>query len=171
MIRGINSAIFAVSTSAVILTLNVTAIHAQPGYLGSHRLKTAFTGVYKCLDIINDGRNNKLTMADCGNYSGQNWISELTVDGYVRLRTEFTGEYKCLDIINDGQNNKLTMADCGNYTGQLWILEEEGVYVRFKTLFTGTYKCLDIINDGQNNKLTMADCGNYTGQLWIVEPF
>ena len=37
------------------------------------QLKTQFTGKNKCLDIINDGENNKPAMADCGNFSGQFW--------------------------------------------------------------------------------------------------
>ena len=85
----------------------------------SYRLQTQFTGNKKCLDIVNDGRNNELIMADCGNYSGQSWSIKKT-RGYYRLQTEFTGNKKCLDIVNDGDNNKLTMADCGNYSGQFW---------------------------------------------------
>jgi hypothetical protein len=37
------------------------------------RLRTEFTGTGKCLDIVNDGANNQLTMADCGDFSGQLW--------------------------------------------------------------------------------------------------
>ncbi|MEI6064062.1 MAG: hypothetical protein WCQ26_05690, partial [Pseudanabaena sp. ELA748] len=43
---------------------------------GYNRLRNSFTGSRKCLDIVNDGRNNKLRMADCGNYSGQFWEFE-----------------------------------------------------------------------------------------------
>jgi hypothetical protein len=136
-----------------------------------NRLRTMFTGTGKCLDIINDGDNDKLTMANCGNYSGQSWNIEPAQErGYSRLRTTFTGADKCLDIVNDGENNKLTMADCGNYTGQFWKIEpsDERGYSRLRTMFTGADKCLDIINDGKNNKLTMSDCGNYTGQFWSI---
>jgi hypothetical protein len=85
------------------------------------RLRTNFTGADKCLDIINDGQNNKPTMAACGNFSGQKWTVTATgTPGVFTLRTEFTGPGKCLDIINDGQNNKPTMAACGNFSGQLW---------------------------------------------------
>jgi allophanate hydrolase subunit 2 len=86
-----------------------------------YRLQTQFTGKNKCLDIVNDGNNNQLTMADCGNYSGQFWSIKPTGDrGSYRLQTQFTGKNKCLDIVNDGDNNQLTMADCGNYSGQFW---------------------------------------------------
>ena len=43
------------------------------GAAGYLRLRTEFTGSSKCLDVINDGRNNRLTMATCGNYTGQMW--------------------------------------------------------------------------------------------------
>jgi hypothetical protein len=31
------------------------------------------TGTSNCLNVIEDGRNNKLTMAKCDNISGQSW--------------------------------------------------------------------------------------------------
>lgn len=45
----------------------------QPAADGFYRFRTMFTEENKCLDIVNDGVNNKLVMADCGNYSGQFW--------------------------------------------------------------------------------------------------
>ena len=67
-----------------------------------------------CLDIINDGQNNKLIMSPCGNYySGQEWT-------YQNNKLQNLGRNLCLDIINDGQNNKLIMSPCGNYSGQQW---------------------------------------------------
>lgn len=87
---------------------------------GGH-LQTQFTGSNKCLDIVNDGKNNQLTMADCGNFSGQFW-SIAGQPGSYRLQTQFTGKNKCLDIVNDGTNNRLIMADCGNFSGQMWTI-------------------------------------------------
>jgi Ricin-type beta-trefoil lectin domain len=85
------------------------------------RLKTQFTGDNKCLDIINDGTNNRPDMADCGNFSGQLWNVKPTKEqGFYRLKTLFTGRNKCLDVINDGTNNRLTMATCGDFSGQFW---------------------------------------------------
>jgi hypothetical protein len=136
---------------------------------GTYRLRTKFTGYAKCLDILNDGRNNRLTMAACGDYTGQAWtIETIKSAGFSRLRTEFTGRNKCLDIVNDGRNNRLTMSICGDYTGQKWTIEPIGAtgYLRLRTEFTGSSKCLDVINDGRNNRLTMETCGNYTGQMW-----
>ncbi|AFY96168.1 RICIN domain-containing protein [Chamaesiphon minutus] len=135
-------------------------------------LTNLFTGRDKCLDIINDGRNDRVTMAECGNFTGQQWTlspSRANSDTY-RLTTQFTGTNKCLDIINDGRNNRLTMATCGNFSGQFWKLspsnKNSGTY-RLTTQFTGASKCLDIINDGTNNRLTMAQCGDFSGQYWV----
>lgn len=136
---------------------------------GTYRLRTSFTGYNKCLDIVNDGWDNRPTMATCGNYTGQAWIIEaIGTGGYSRLRTEFTGRYKCLDIVNDGSNNRLRMDSCGNYSGQKWTVEPTGNFgfARLRTAFTGSRKCLDIINDGRNNRLIMDTCGYYTGQMW-----
>ncbi len=138
-----------------------------------YRLKTMFTGTNKCLDIINDGRNDRVTMADCGNFSGQAWkiLATNNNPGYSRLQTMFTGTNKCLDIINDGQNNKLTMADCGDFSGQYWKIlptNNNPGHARLQTMFTGRSKCLDIVNDGRNDRVTMADCGNFSGQYWKV---
>jgi hypothetical protein len=33
----------------------------------------ALTGASNCLNVLNDGRNNQLTMAKCDNISGQSW--------------------------------------------------------------------------------------------------
>ena len=81
-------------------------------------MRTAFTGPDKCLDIVNDGQNNKPTMAACGNFTGQMWSIARGGDDARTLQTAFTGPNKCLDIVNDGQNNKPTMATCGNFTGR-----------------------------------------------------
>jgi hypothetical protein len=54
----------------LLLGCPLTQAHADDGPL---RLRTAFTGQNTCLDIVNDGQNNKPTMADRGNFSGQMW--------------------------------------------------------------------------------------------------
>ena len=82
-------------------------------------LRNRLTGAGRCLDIVNDGRNDQIHMAACGNYSGQQWLVERLEGGaYVKLRTRFTGPDRCLDIVNDGRNDRLRMAPCGNYSGQ-----------------------------------------------------
>lgn len=167
------SKIFLQMTSAVVVSLLGAQLVSPSAIAQSspYRLTTQFTGENKCLDIVNDGTNNKLIMADCGNYSGQMWSIEPTRTlGAYRMRTQFTGDDKCLDIVNDGTNNQVIMADCGNYSGQFWSIQptnNSGAY-RLRTQFTGEEKCLDIVNDGTNNQLVMADCGNYSGQYWTI---
>lgn len=136
------------------------------------RLRTAFTGPNACLDVVNDGRNNRLQMAACGNYSGQAWtLQPADTAGHYRLTNAFTGSARCLDIVNDGANDRVQMADCGNYSGQMWRLDRthHPWQVRLRTMFTGPRRCLDIVNDGRNNQLRMADCGDYSGQFWTVQ--
>ena len=84
-------------------------------------ISNLFSGKDKCLDIINDGTNNKLIMSQCGNYSGQQWYNAKgNLKSSYKLQNTFSGKDKCLDIINDGANNKLIMSQCGNYSGQQW---------------------------------------------------
>jgi hypothetical protein len=171
------SQILKISATALLTTslLTISQANAQwttPGL----RFKTMFAGTNKCLDIINDGLNNQLIMANCGNYSGQYWqfkITPYSEFGYFQFQSMFAGINKCLDIANDGFGNRLIMTNCGNYSGQYWQLEriDNTGYFRMKNLYNGSYKCLDIINDGLNNKLTMAPCGNYSGQYWTLAVF
>ncbi len=137
----------------------------------TYRLRSEFTGPEKCLDIVNDGNNNRLTMAACGDYSGQKWTIEPDeTAGYWRLQTLFTGSGACLDIVNNGANNRLTMATCGDYSGQRWTIEPIGEtgYARLRTAFTGRRKCLDIVNDGSDNRPIMDACGDVSGQKWKI---
>jgi Ricin-type beta-trefoil lectin domain len=131
-------------------------------------LRNRFTGSGSCLDIVNDGQNDKVKLAPCGNFSGQHWIVGKRSDGAFQFKTEFTGEGRCLDIVNDGQNNHLHMAPCGNFTGQQWIIISENGNSRLKTNFTGPTHCLDVVNDAQKDKVQMATCGNFSGQLWSL---
>jgi hypothetical protein len=136
----------------------------------SSSLKTQFTGKNKCLEIVNDGSDDQLIMANCDNVytkSEQSW-SVTGKQGAYRLQTAFTGTAKCLDIVNDGTNNKLIMANCGSFSGQLWSITGTQDAYRLQSAFTGKTKCLDIVNDGTNNKLIMANCANVTGQMWTV---
>jgi len=85
-----------------------------------YRLTTMWQGDGKSLDVVNDGINNKLILADTGNYSGQYWKLTKLDSGYYRLTTQWQGEGKSLDVVNDGVNNKLQLADTGDYSGQNW---------------------------------------------------
>jgi Ricin-type beta-trefoil lectin domain len=91
----------------------------------NNRLQTPFTGKEKCLNIINDGENNKLIMAKCSKVAGQLWrvkLSKTTLgnSGYYFVINELIGPSNCLNVVNDGRNNKLTMTNCDNISGQSW---------------------------------------------------
>jgi Ricin-type beta-trefoil lectin domain len=137
----------------------------------SFALSNEFTGPNVCLDIVNDGVNNQLTMAPCGNFSGQFWKQRASGNaGYVFLKTDFTGPNVCLDVVNDGRNDRVTMVKCGNFTGQFWRFASTGKpnLFRLTNSFTGKGKCLDVVNDGINNRLHLAKCGNFSGQMWRI---
>ncbi|MGB0840283.1 MAG: hypothetical protein ACPGXL_09095, partial [Chitinophagales bacterium] len=72
-----------------------------------YRLTTKWQGKDKSLDVVNDGKNNKLQLANTGNYTGQYWRIEKLPNGYYRLTTKWKGEGKSLDVMNDGRNNRL----------------------------------------------------------------
>ena len=105
----------------VLVSLLAQEVNAQ---VKQNRLRNTLTGAGYCLDIINDGDNNKLTMARCGNVAGQRWsltASETNPQAY-RLQTPFTGTDNCLATIDDGRNNRLTIAQCSDASGQLWSI-------------------------------------------------
>jgi hypothetical protein len=156
-----------------LLSLLASEVDAQ---VKQNQLRNTLTGSDNCLDIIEDGKNNRLTMAQCGNIAGQRWsltASETNPESY-RLQTPFTGADKCLDIINDGENNKLIMAKCSKVAGQLWrvtpskIIPGNSGYYFVKNKLTGASNCLNVIEDGRNNKLTMVKCDNISGQSWKI---
>jgi hypothetical protein len=161
---------FALSFVAV-LALGAGSAQADSGHV---RLWTLFTGQGRCLDIINDHDRDKLVMADCGNYTGQQWtLLEAEVNNRVRLQNEFSGVELCLDVINDDLDDKPVMAKCGNYTGQLWTVTQslnDAGFLQLSNDFTGAQKCLDIVNDREDEKLKIAGCGNYSGQMWHTDP-
>ncbi len=163
---------------AIVLPIILVSLLAQEvnAQVKQNRLRNTLTGAGSCLDIINDGNNNKLTMARCGNVAGQRWsltASETNPQAY-RLQTPFTGTDNCLATIDDGKNNKLTIAKCSDVPGQLWSITPSNAnpgssgYSNLRNELTGADKCLKIINDGRNNKLTMATCSNVAGQSWRI---
>ena len=90
----------------------------MPGYV---RLKNRQAGFNLCVDILNDGVNDKLHLVTCGNYGGQYWKLVPTAwPEFFQLKAMWPGDGKCLDILNDGVNEQLRMGACGNYTGQYW---------------------------------------------------
>jgi Ricin-type beta-trefoil lectin domain len=162
----------------VILSIFLVGLLAKEvdAQVKQNRFRNTLTGSDTCLDIINDGENNRLTMTKCSNLAGQRWsmtASEKNPQAY-RLQTPLTGMDKCLSLITDGENNKLTMAKCGSLPGQLWSVAPSktipgysGYYLLTNQL-TGINNCLNILNDGRNNKLTMTKCDNISGQSWRI---
>jgi hypothetical protein len=157
----------------ILASILASEVNAQ---VKQNRLRNTLTGADSCLDIIEDGKNNRLTMTKCANVAGQRWsltASEKNPQAY-RLQTPFTGMDKCLNIINDGANDRVTMAKCGSLPGQLWsispsktIPSPSGYYFLTNNL-TGANNCLNVLNDGRNNRLTMAKCDNISGQSWKI---
>ena len=47
--------------------------HAVDAGGGNYRLSNDLGGSERCLDVVNDGTNNQVQIAPCGNYSGQFW--------------------------------------------------------------------------------------------------
>jgi hypothetical protein len=134
-----------------------------------YRLTTMWQGDGKSLDVVNDGVNNQLILADTGNYSGQYWKFTNLGGGYYRLTTQWQGTGKSLDVVNDGVNDKLILAETGNYSGQHWRIERQpNGYFRLTTQWQGTGKSLDVVNDGTNNRLRLAPSGDFSGQYWKI---
>ncbi len=163
----------AICLPLVLVSLLAQEVNAQ---VKQNRLRNTLTGAGYCLDIINDGDNNKLTMARCANVAGQRWsltASETNPQTY-RLQTPLTGTDKCLATIDDGNNNRITIAQCSDAPGQLWSIIPSNAnpgysgYSSLRNELTGADKCLKVINDGRNNKLTMAKCSNVAGQSWRI---
>lgn len=155
----------------LFLILSVQSVHAQDFGNGFYRLTTQWLGETKSLDVVNDGKNNQLQMADSGNYSGQFWKLTPVGNGFYRLTTQWLGEEKSLDVVNDGTNNKLQMAKSGDFSGQFWkITPVKNGFYRLTTKWLGETKSLDVVNDGTNNKLQLAKSGDFSGQLWKISP-
>jgi Ricin-type beta-trefoil lectin domain len=164
---------FVVILPIILLGLLANEVSAQ---VKQNRLRNTLTGADSCLDIVEDGKNNRLTMTKCANVAGQRWsmtASEKNPQAY-QLQTPFTGVDKCLNIIDDGENNKVTMAKCTSLPGQLWsvvpskTLPGNSGYYFVTNALTGASNCLSVLNDGRNNKLTMAKCDNISGQIWRI---
>lgn len=137
-----------------------------------YRLTTEWQGDGKSLDVVNDGKNNnRLVLADTGDFSGQYWKFTPVGGGYYRLTTEWQGVGKSLDVVNDGKsNNQLILAKTGKFTGQYWEITPWGNgYYRLTTKWQGVRKSLDVVNDGQgNNQLILADTAEVSGQNWKI---
>jgi hypothetical protein len=140
--------------------------------LASYRITNRWDATNgKSLDVVNDGKKDKVEMAKSGPYTGQYW--RLTpipgYPGYYRLTNLFLDNDLSLDIINDGTNNKISFGKTGLLSGQAWkITPLPDGYYRLTTNFLGEGKSLDIVNDGKNTKLQLNATDNYYGQYWMI---
>ncbi len=157
---------FKIQLFFLFLLLFSQSVYSQTFENGYYRLTTQWQGESKSLDVINDGANNKLQLANTGNFTGQSWKITSVGNGYYRLTTQWQGESKSLDVVNDGVNNKLQLATTSNASGQFWkITSVENGYYRLTTKWLSEKKSLDIVNDGTNNKLKLANTANVSGQF------
>jgi hypothetical protein len=140
------------------------AVHAQSSHLWNDG-----AGNGQCLDIVNDGHNDKLTVTGCGNFSGQAWtLLPTDQPGHYRLQTAFTGAARCLDVINDGVNDRVRMSSCANVSGQFWELtrlRRHGRAFQLTNLFTGPSRCLAASAEG----LHLRACDRSPDQQWSSE--
>jgi hypothetical protein len=94
---------------------------------GLYRITTRVDGAEMCLDVVNGGDfNNHLTIAECGNYSGQFWDISVAegMPGFYRLSSTFREE-RCADVVNGGpDNNDVTYERCQHVSGQYWYLAD-----------------------------------------------
>jgi hypothetical protein len=135
-----------------------------------YSFSTAWQGEGKSLDVVNDGKNNQLQLAQTANVSGQQWKITDIGGGYYRLTTAWQGENKSLDVVNDGDNNKLQLAQTADVSGQHWKITDIGDgYYRLTTAWQGENNSLDVINDGKNNQLQLAPTADVSGQKWKIK--
>jgi|AraplaDrversion2_2_1032049.scaffolds.fasta_scaffold02158_15 hypothetical protein len=141
-----------------------SSAHAQSSHLWNDG-----AGSGQCLDIVNDGANDKLTVVPCGDYSGQAWtLLAAATPGHVKLQTDFTGGGRCLDVVNDGVNDQVRMASCGNFTGQEWEVSRRhgpGRTFQLTNRFTGPLRCLAATGEG----LRLRSCDGSPAQQWSGE--
>lgn len=153
----------------VIYCISFTGVAQSFDGTRFYRLTTQWQGEGKSLDVLNDGKNNQIQLANTGDFSGQYWKITPLKNGYYRLSTQWQGEGKSLDVINDGQNNKLHLAATSEVSGQYWKITALGNgYYRLSTLWQGEGKSLDVLNDGKNNQLQLAKTGDFSGQYWKI---
>jgi len=55
----------------LLMLLLIAIAHSASADTPSVSLRSAFTGRDSCLDIINSGNIDQLSMANCGNFTGQ----------------------------------------------------------------------------------------------------
>jgi len=134
---------------------------------GYYRLTTKWLGEGKSLDIVNDGTNDKVQMANSTNASGQSWKVTSLGNDYYRLNTEWLGEEKSLGVVNDGAKEQLQMQKTAKISGQYWKITSFGSgYYRLTTQWLGEEKSLGVVNEGAKEQLQMQKTAEISGQYW-----
>jgi hypothetical protein len=92
------------------------AAHAQSSHLWNEG-----AGSGQCLDIVNDGVNDRVQMASCTDVTGQYWeLTRLRGPGRTfQLTNRFTGPSYCLEATGEG----LRLRACDRSPGQHWRSE------------------------------------------------
>jgi len=170
----------AYSNNGMLSASDITAIVAMYPPLVLTPITTWTSGWYRIashwqtgrsIDVINDGVNNQLALADSGWYSGQLWKLTHIWNGYYRLTCMWQGDGKAIDVINDGTNDKVALAATGPYSGQYWKISDRGNgLVGFTSYWQGDGKSLGVVNDGTNRQLKLAKTAPVSGQWWQVTP-
>ena len=156
---------------AVAVVLGAQTARPQTFGNGYYRFTNKWLGDGKALDVINDGSNDKLQMADANGSSGQAWKLTPVGDGYYRLTTKWLEADRSLNVVNDSTNSKVSLGRSGNVTGQYWkITPVGGGFYRLTTKWLGEERSLDVVNDSQKNRLQLSDTAEVTGQYWKISP-
>jgi hypothetical protein len=124
-----------------------------------------------CLDIVQDGRNNKLIMNPCdyASTTGQQWIKipSNNVEGTFNIKNYYSGLDKCLDS-DTSTTNGLIMKDCDNTsTTQSWTLSKYQDSA-FKKINNSSGKSIDILNDDENTLVLNDTTDSREGQIWMI---
>jgi len=161
--RQVNKLCF---TLLMLLALNklTTAQQFDTGY---YRISQ---GNNMSLDIINDGKNNQLTLAATSQAAGQYWKITPVGNGYYRLTSLWQGAGKSIDIKNDGINNTIHLTTTANVTGQFWkITPVEKNIFRLTTLWQGDGKSMSAIAQQQKTIVQLSPTATNKNQLWQIQ--
>ncbi|KAI5797884.1 carbohydrate-binding module family 13 protein [Peziza echinospora] len=86
---------------------------------GKFSLHTLYKGENFNLDVINDGTNDQVCLADKGYYTGQYWHLHPAEADTWRLTNDFTGPERFLDVYPDKLKPRLAP---GNTMGMFWTI-------------------------------------------------
>lgn len=83
------SLFFSLVLMLLFIYVPTATIHTQSFDGKYYRLTTKLQGDDKSLDIVNDGKNDKLQLAKTGNFGGQVWKITPLGDGEYRLTSQW----------------------------------------------------------------------------------